>query len=203
MCRAVLNDKKERHEYDFHIEAAPPLGEVIYADCSWRDSSGPRIRMSHNTIASFVLTRVASLAVTDICFCSQVDKLFNPFTLLVGPCLVAYLVYKSTIPVADGGYHLPWWNIILFCLSDSPSPSLVLEVIVSFHFCYHFLWTIRHYVSLTLSNSDSIHVLLLVSFRFRTSVVVPNTEVCKTLDCTPTYSYASLHSVLPTGITIP
>ena len=126
MCRAVLNDKKERHEYDFHIEAAPPLGEVIYADCSWRDSSGPRIRMSHNTIASFVLTRVASLAVTDICFCSQVDKLFNPFTLLVGPCLVAYLVYKSTIPVADGGYHLPWWNIILFYLSDSSSPLLAL-----------------------------------------------------------------------------
>jgi len=44
---------------------------------------------------------------------TMVDKLFNPFTLLVGPCLVAYLVYKSTIPVEDGGYHLPWWNIIL------------------------------------------------------------------------------------------
>jgi hypothetical protein len=43
----------------------------------------------------------------------MVDKLFNPFTLLVGPCLVGYLVWKSTIAVADGGYHLPWWNIIL------------------------------------------------------------------------------------------
>lgn len=43
----------------------------------------------------------------------QVDKLFNPFTLLVGPCLVGYLVWKSTIAVIDGGYHLPWWNIIL------------------------------------------------------------------------------------------
>ncbi|OJA15729.1 hypothetical protein AZE42_07256 [Rhizopogon vesiculosus] len=43
----------------------------------------------------------------------MVDKLFNPFTLLVGPCLVGYLVWKSTIPVEDGGYHLPWWNIIL------------------------------------------------------------------------------------------
>lgn len=47
----------------------------------------------------------------------QVDKLFNPFTLLVGPCLVAYIVYKTTIPVADGGYHLPWWNVILsYCV---------------------------------------------------------------------------------------
>lgn len=40
------------------------------------------------------------------------DKLFNPFTLLVGPCLVAYLMAKSTIPVDKGGYHLPWWNIL-------------------------------------------------------------------------------------------
>jgi hypothetical protein len=63
----------------------------------------------------------------NICFHSQVDKLFNPFTLLVGPCLVAYLVYKSTIPVADGGYHLPWWNII-FSLSDSPSPLPALPL---------------------------------------------------------------------------
>ncbi|KAF9041715.1 putative polysaccharide synthase [Hymenopellis radicata] len=44
---------------------------------------------------------------------TMVDKLFNPLTLLVGPCLVAYVVYKSTIPVDDGGYHLPWWNVIL------------------------------------------------------------------------------------------
>lgn len=44
---------------------------------------------------------------------TMVDKLFNPFTLLVGPCLVGYLVWKSTITIADGGYHLPWWNIIL------------------------------------------------------------------------------------------
>lgn len=41
------------------------------------------------------------------------DKLINPFTLLVGPCLVSYLIYKSTIPVEAGGYHLPWWNIVL------------------------------------------------------------------------------------------
>ncbi len=38
--------------------------------------------------------------------------MFNPFTLLVGPCLVAYVIYKSTIPVDDGGYHLPWWYVI-------------------------------------------------------------------------------------------
>ncbi|KAF8907894.1 glycosyltransferase family 2 protein [Gymnopilus junonius] len=34
---------------------------------------------------------------------TMVDKLFNPLTLLVGPCLVAYLMYKSTIPVDQGG----------------------------------------------------------------------------------------------------
>jgi hypothetical protein len=43
---------------------------------------------------------------------TMVDKLFNPFTLLVGPCLVAYLMFKSTVPVDKGGYHLPWWNIL-------------------------------------------------------------------------------------------
>ncbi|KAJ3904231.1 polysaccharide synthase Cps1p [Lentinula edodes] len=42
---------------------------------------------------------------------TMVDKLFNPFTLLAGPCLVAYLVYKSTISTDNGGYHLPW-NIL-------------------------------------------------------------------------------------------
>jgi hypothetical protein len=44
---------------------------------------------------------------------TMVDKLFNPLTLLVGPCLVSYLIYKSTIPIEQGGYHLPWWNILL------------------------------------------------------------------------------------------
>jgi len=44
---------------------------------------------------------------------TMVDKLFNPLTLLVGPCLVSYLIFKSTLPVDAGGYHLPWWNILL------------------------------------------------------------------------------------------
>ncbi|CEH18320.1 glycosyltransferase family 2 protein [Ceraceosorus bombacis] len=44
---------------------------------------------------------------------SMVDKFINPLTLLVGPCLVAYLIVKSTRPVEDGGYHLPAWNIII------------------------------------------------------------------------------------------
>jgi len=44
---------------------------------------------------------------------TMVDKLFNPFTLLVGPCLVAVLVWKSTKPIDQGGYHLPWWNILI------------------------------------------------------------------------------------------
>lgn len=39
----------------------------------------------------------------------QLDKIFNPFTLLVGPCLVATLLWKSTKPIDEGGYHLPWW----------------------------------------------------------------------------------------------
>lgn len=43
---------------------------------------------------------------------TMVDKLFNPLTLLVGPCLVAHLMYKSTLSVEHGGYHLPWWNIL-------------------------------------------------------------------------------------------
>jgi hypothetical protein len=46
-----------------------------------------------------------------------VDKLFNPFTLLVGPVLVAIVVYKSTKPVDKGGFHLPWW-CVSFCLGE-------------------------------------------------------------------------------------
>lgn len=44
---------------------------------------------------------------------SMVDKFINPLTLLVGPCLVLYLIVKSTKEVENGGYHLPAWNIIL------------------------------------------------------------------------------------------
>lgn len=48
---------------------------------------------------------------------TMVDKLFNPFTLLAGPCLVASLLWKSTKSVEDGGYHLPWWNILIsYCV---------------------------------------------------------------------------------------
>ena len=43
------------------------------------------------------------------CSGAQVDKLFNPFTLLAGPFFVGYVVYKTTIPIDKGGYHLPWW----------------------------------------------------------------------------------------------
>jgi len=43
---------------------------------------------------------------------TMVDKLFNPFTLLVGPCLVAYLCFKSTRGAQSDGYHLPVWNIL-------------------------------------------------------------------------------------------
>ncbi|KZT04181.1 glycosyltransferase family 2 protein [Laetiporus sulphureus 93-53] len=48
---------------------------------------------------------------------TMVDKLVNPFTLLAGPCLVAYVTYKSTIPVDSGGYHLPPWNVVLSYLA--------------------------------------------------------------------------------------
>lgn len=44
---------------------------------------------------------------------SMVDKFINPITLLIGPCLVMYLIVKSTKEVENGGYHLPAWNIIL------------------------------------------------------------------------------------------
>lgn len=43
---------------------------------------------------------------------TMVDKLFNPFTLLVGPCLVGYVMWKSTLPKSQNPYHLPWWNIL-------------------------------------------------------------------------------------------
>jgi len=42
----------------------------------------------------------------------MVDKLFNPLTLLVGPCLVIYLCFQSTKATNDGGFRLPWWNIL-------------------------------------------------------------------------------------------
>ena len=54
----------------------------------------------------------------------QVDKLYNPFTLLVGPCFVAYIIYKTTIPVEDGGYHLPWWYVF----SDLPSLRVLTDI---------------------------------------------------------------------------
>ncbi|KAI0783727.1 nucleotide-diphospho-sugar transferase [Abortiporus biennis] len=44
---------------------------------------------------------------------TMVDKLINPFTLLLGPVFVAWIVYKTTIPLDDGGYHLPWWNVVV------------------------------------------------------------------------------------------
>lgn len=44
---------------------------------------------------------------------TMIDKFINPFTLLLGPCLVAYILYKSTKKVDDGGYHLPAWNILV------------------------------------------------------------------------------------------
>jgi len=48
---------------------------------------------------------------------TMVDKLFNPFTLIVGPILVTVVIWKSTKPTDQGGYHLPWWNIILcYCV---------------------------------------------------------------------------------------
>jgi hypothetical protein len=43
----------------------------------------------------------------------MIDKFINPLTLLVGPALVSYLIYKSTLHVDDGGYHLPAWNIVV------------------------------------------------------------------------------------------
>jgi len=55
----------------------------------------------------------------------QVDKLFNPLTLLVGPCLVSYLIYKSTIPVTQGGYHLPWWYVPCSLFLTFPHCSFV------------------------------------------------------------------------------
>ncbi|GJJ06405.1 hypothetical protein Clacol_000596 [Clathrus columnatus] len=43
---------------------------------------------------------------------TMVDKLFNPLTLLVGPCLIIYLCFKSAKGSGSDGFHLPAWNII-------------------------------------------------------------------------------------------
>jgi cellulose synthase/poly-beta-1,6-N-acetylglucosamine synthase-like glycosyltransferase len=65
------------------------------------------------TMVWVLILRIFACALTQP---KQVDKLYNPFTLLVGPILVSYLVYKSTIPVDKGGYHLPWWYVFFpFC----------------------------------------------------------------------------------------
>jgi hypothetical protein len=46
-----------------------------------------------------------------------VDKMLNPLTLLAGPCLVIYLVVRSTRARISGdesgAYNLPAWNIII------------------------------------------------------------------------------------------
>lgn len=43
---------------------------------------------------------------------TMVDKIINPFTLLAGPCLVLYLMIRSSAGNAPNGFHLPAWNII-------------------------------------------------------------------------------------------
>ncbi|KAL7416986.1 glycosyltransferase family 2 protein [Mrakia frigida] len=44
---------------------------------------------------------------------TMIDKFINPLTLLLGPCLVFYLLAKSQKDRDNGGYHLPAWNIIV------------------------------------------------------------------------------------------
>lgn len=109
---------------------------------------------------------------THRCFHGQVDKLINPFTLLVGPCLVSYLMYKSTLPISKGGYHLPWWYVcikfftvrlltkpvrqeypsvlprVAFRNSDSEAPPPPMEPSARHHLRtrIHSLWVLlRHY----------------------------------------------------------
>jgi cellulose synthase/poly-beta-1,6-N-acetylglucosamine synthase-like glycosyltransferase len=60
---------------------------------------------------TMVSTVVINVPFVSQCRFMQVDKLFNPLTLLAGPCLVAVLTWKSTKPVSEGGYHLPWWYV--------------------------------------------------------------------------------------------
>ncbi|KAJ6541270.1 hypothetical protein B0H10DRAFT_1757825, partial [Mycena sp. CBHHK59/15] len=38
------------------------------------------------------------------------------FTLLIGPVFVARLMVQSTIPVSEGGYHLPWWSVFFYVI---------------------------------------------------------------------------------------
>ncbi|KAJ7430960.1 glycosyltransferase family 2 protein [Mycena galericulata] len=66
---------------------------------------------------------------------TMVDKLFKPFTLLIGP---------STIPVTDGGYHLPWWSVLFATRTAKLLPHLrhqpqdVTHVPAYILFGYHF-----------------------------------------------------------------
>ncbi|KAH9823252.1 family 2 glycosyltransferase [Melampsora americana] len=48
---------------------------------------------------------------------TMVDKVINPFTLLAGPCLVFYLMIRSSEGNAPNGFHLPAWNIIFSYLA--------------------------------------------------------------------------------------
>ncbi|KAL4246663.1 hypothetical protein ABKN59_008851 [Abortiporus biennis] len=81
----------------------------------WLVMVGTLLRWTRNTwrsdmrslfVERFIWSRHPYVAYT------MVDKLINPFTLLLGPVFVAWIVYKTTIPLDDGGYHLPWWNVV-------------------------------------------------------------------------------------------
>ena len=54
----------------------------------------------------------------------MIDKFLNPFTLLLGPCLVVYLCVKSTYDQGPDAYRLPVCDILLswavWLLRESP-----------------------------------------------------------------------------------
>jgi cellulose synthase/poly-beta-1,6-N-acetylglucosamine synthase-like glycosyltransferase len=85
-----------------------------------------------------------------VCY-TMIDKFINPLTLLVGPALVSYLLYKSTKPIDQGGYHLPAWDIAvsyivwLFCtrtlkvlphLWDRPKDIIYVPVFILFGYYF-------------------------------------------------------------------
>lgn len=108
--RAAVNDEAELEILETSSEVdtqyvAFRFEEFIYGE-AYLDVAP--LRRLYNGRACFLIFDVAM----ELTGFLQIDKLFNPLTLLVGPCLVSYLMYKSTIPVDRGGYHLPWWYVL-------------------------------------------------------------------------------------------
>jgi len=103
------------HGWSTYIQACPEAELLSTMKPNWRFLKQV-LRWTRNTwrsdLRSLFMERYVWTAHPYVAY-TMCDKLINPFTLLVGPVLVLYLVFQSFKAAKDGGYHLPWWNIIL------------------------------------------------------------------------------------------